>query len=285
MDTPDASRWTGDPRHQTIFRTPSCLSVLNAAHKLCVSSPSSSELTNRPRFSPKAEPQGRWFERSAIQPAVTCSSFPLFPFIVVHNFCGGKSSEHLHRPKPQPFNGELSNLDVDAVAVMGNALPHLTASQLAQAARAMRSKLKPQGVLITEHSRLRPAHRRPASCARACILRCSGDAPDCSPGLGLDRQGAIRIPWVSHHFASENGCLLRGELTSALTDAGFGPVRWLTPPTSAYRESISSRSLLVTASPATRRAAFSARSCLNARYTNEPMYQPSMYLYGVSPVV
>ena len=91
--------------------------------------------------------------------------------------------------------------------------------------------------------------------------------------------------WVSHHFASENGCLLRGELTSALTDAGFGPVRWLTPPTSAYRESISSRSLLVTASPATRRAAFSARSCLNARYTNEPMYQPSMYLYGVSPVV
>src|ERR1035437_3737737 len=32
-------------------------------------------------------------------------------------------------------------------------------------------------------------------------------------------------------------------------------------------------------------AAFSSRSALYALYTNDPMYQPSIYLYGVSPVV
>lgn len=32
-------------------------------------------------------------------------------------------------------------------------------------------------------------------------------------------------------------------------------------------------------------ATFSSRRALNALYTNDPRYQPSMYLYGVSPVV
>ena len=54
--------------------------------------------------------------------------------------------------------------------------------------------------------------------------------------------------------------------------------------TRSYRVTASS-SAASSAGVIARAAAFSARSALNARYTNEPMNHPSMYWNGVSPVV
>jgi len=35
--------------------------------------------------------------------------------------------------------------------------------------------------------------------------------------------------WKAHHFVSEYRCLLRSELSAALSDTGFKDVRWIMP--------------------------------------------------------
>jgi glycine/sarcosine N-methyltransferase len=143
---------------------------------------------------------------------------------------------------------EIDGDDFDVVAVMDNALPHLTSSQLAQAARAMGSKLKPQGVLIAsirDYDQLmvdRPIVHGPAFYGAAGTRRIVHQVWD-----WIDKERYVfhvyitqqsGDAWISHHFASEYRCLLRGELTSALNDAGFGEVRWLTPADSGYYQPI-----------------------------------------------
>ena len=44
--------------------------------------------------------------------------------------------------------------------------------------------------------------------------------------------------WVAHHFATEYRCLLRDELVSALTSAGFEQVQWLMPEDSGFYQPI-----------------------------------------------
>ena len=44
--------------------------------------------------------------------------------------------------------------------------------------------------------------------------------------------------WKTHHFVSEYRCLLRGELSSVLTDSGFAEVRWLMPAESGFYQPI-----------------------------------------------
>jgi glycine/sarcosine N-methyltransferase len=143
---------------------------------------------------------------------------------------------------------EIEGAAFDAVAVMDNALPHLAAPQLAQALRAMSSKLKPQGVLmasIRDYDQLivdRPIVQGPAFFGAAGTRRIVHQVWD-----WIDRERYVfhvyitqqsRDTWVSHHFASEYRCLIRGELTSALNDAGFGRVRWLMPAKSGYYQPI-----------------------------------------------
>jgi glycine/sarcosine N-methyltransferase len=143
---------------------------------------------------------------------------------------------------------EIEGTAFDVVAVMDNALPHLTSSQLAQAARAMGSKLKPQGVLIAsirDYDRLivdRPIVQGPAFYGAAGTRRIVHQVWD---WIDMDRYvfhlyitQQSGETWGSHHFASEYRCLLRGELTFALNDAGFRQVRWLMPAESGYYQPI-----------------------------------------------
>ena len=143
---------------------------------------------------------------------------------------------------------EIENGAFDVAAVMDNALPHLTASQLAQALRAMNSKLKPDGLLIAstrDYDQLiadRPVVQGPAFYGADGSRRIVHQVWD-----WIDKERYVFHvyitmksdgTWVSHHFASEYRCLLRGELTSALRDAGFGQARWLMPSESGYYQPI-----------------------------------------------
>jgi hypothetical protein len=44
--------------------------------------------------------------------------------------------------------------------------------------------------------------------------------------------------WFAHHFTTEYRCLLRSELMSALTFAGFEQVQWLMPKESGFYQPI-----------------------------------------------
>jgi len=107
---------------------------------------------------------------------------------------------------------EIAEADFDVVAALDNALPHLTASQLAQAARAMGSKLKPDGVLIAsirDYDRLiteRPTVQVPAFYGSAGTRRIVHQVWDWIDKERYEFHVYITEQsggtWVSHHFAS-----------------------------------------------------------------------------------
>ena len=136
----------------------------------------------------------------------------------------------------------------DVVAVMDNALPHLAAPQLSQALRAMSTKLKPNGLLMAstrDYDQLiseRPVVQGPAFFGASENRRIVHQVWD-----WIDKERYVfhvyitvksGDTWDSHHFASEYRCLLRGELSTALQEAGFGQVRWLMPSESGYYQPI-----------------------------------------------
>lgn len=134
---------------------------------------------------------------------------------------------------------EITETDFDVVAALDNALPHLTALQLGQAANAMSSKLKRGGVLIAstrDYDRLikeRPTVQGPAFYETAGNHRIVHQVWDWLDDeryavhlyITLEEDGV----WRSHHFASEYRCLLRAELTASLQGAGLSQVKWLMP--------------------------------------------------------
>jgi glycine/sarcosine N-methyltransferase len=139
---------------------------------------------------------------------------------------------------------EIAAVGFDAVTALDNALPHLSPAQLAQAARAMYSELKPHGIFIAsirDYDRLitdRPVVQGPAFYGAAGTRRIVHQVWD-----WIDRERYVfhiyiteqsGDTWASHHFASEYRCLLRAELTSALEEAGFEQVRWMMPSDSGY---------------------------------------------------
>jgi SAM-dependent methyltransferase len=143
---------------------------------------------------------------------------------------------------------EIEGADFDVVAALDNALPHLTASQLKDAAQAMGSKLKPGGELIAsirDYDRLiveRPTMQGPVFYRTTGSRRIVHQVWDWLDG---DRYGVhlyITVEangeWTSHHFASEYRCLLREELASALNGAGFADVRWLMPEESGFYQPV-----------------------------------------------
>ncbi|MGA2167284.1 MAG: class I SAM-dependent methyltransferase [Terracidiphilus sp.] len=140
----------------------------------------------------------------------------------------------------------------DVVVAMDNALPHLSAGQLAQAAAAIASKLKPDGLFmatIRDYDTLiveKPAIQKPAFYGAAGSRRIVHQVWD---WIESPRENARYIlhlyitvqsdqGWKTHHFVSEYRCLLRHELSAVLSDAGFGDVRWLMPPENGFYQPI-----------------------------------------------
>jgi len=132
----------------------------------------------------------------------------------------------------------------DAAVALDNALPHLDAHQLTQAAQTIASRLIPGGLFlasIRDYDRLtleRPAIQTPAFYGDAGDRRIVHQVWDWIDDtrytvhlhIALESQGT----WQSHHFVSEYRCLLREELSVALTSAGFTGIRWLMPSESGF---------------------------------------------------
>jgi SAM-dependent methyltransferase len=154
---------------------------------------------------------------------------------------------------------EVEECGFDAVVAMDNALPHLSASQLRQAAAAIRSKLKPDGLLmasIRDWDALiveRPTIQKPAFYGAPGSRRIVHQVWDWAASTAEDARYTLHVyitveseqGWKAHHFVSEYRCLLRGELSAALSDAGFADVRWIMP-----QESGSYQPIVLARSPA-----------------------------------
>jgi SAM-dependent methyltransferase len=138
---------------------------------------------------------------------------------------------------------EIHQNRFDAVVTLDNALPHLDPSQLKQAAAAIASKLRPNGLFIggiRDYDALiveRPASLPPAFLgepgSRRIVHQIWDWADTTSPDPGYRLHLYITIEsaqgWKAIHFVSEYRCLLREELSAALRDAGFTEIRWFTP--------------------------------------------------------
>lgn len=143
---------------------------------------------------------------------------------------------------------EIPDADFDVVVALDNALPHLTAAQLEEAAQAMASKLKPGGLLIAsirDYDRLilqRPSVQGPTFYGNDGERRIVHQIWDWLDGERYAVHQYITVEdggaWRSHHFASVYRCLLRQELTAALERARFTEVRWLMPEESGFYQPI-----------------------------------------------
>ena len=154
---------------------------------------------------------------------------------------------------------EVAESGFDLAISMDNALPHLSAGQLRQAAVAIRRKLKPDGLfmasirdwdaLIVE----RPTIQKPVFYGGPGSRRIVHQVWDWAASTSEEARYTLHVyitveseqGWKAHHFVSEYRCLLRGELSAALSDAGFVDVRWIMP-----KESGSYQPIVVARSPA-----------------------------------
>ena len=147
---------------------------------------------------------------------------------------------------------EVAECGFDLAIAMDNALPHLSAGQLRQAATAIRRKLKPDGLFmasIRDYDALsveRPTIQKPAfygvPCSRRIVHQVWDWTENSGKGAGYVLHLYITVEsdrgWKAHHFVSEYRCLLRGELSAALNDAGFVDVRWIMPQESGLYQPI-----------------------------------------------
>jgi hypothetical protein len=129
---------------------------------------------------------------------------------------------------------------------MDNALPHLSAGQVVQAAAAIRRKLKPNGLFVAsirDYDALsveRPTIQKPAFFGAPGNRRIVHQVWDWTQNTGKDAGYVLHLyitieserGWKAHHFVSQYRCLLRDELSAALNEAGFEDVRWIMPPES-----------------------------------------------------
>ncbi len=143
---------------------------------------------------------------------------------------------------------EVVESGFDAVIAMDNALSHLSAAQLGQAAKAIASKLKPYGLFmasIRDYDTLmveKPAIQQPAFHGAAGNRRIVHQVWDWVEETKYVVHLYLTIQsdqgWKAHHFVTEYRCLLRSELSQVLADAGFLKVRWLMPAESGYYQPI-----------------------------------------------
>jgi SAM-dependent methyltransferase len=146
---------------------------------------------------------------------------------------------------------EISGTSFDAVIAMDNALPHLSRSELRQAVAAIGSKLKPNGFIVASIRdydaliRERPTIQKPAFYGDPGKRRIvhqvwdwTGNAEDARYVVHLYITTQSEQGWKTLHFVSEYRCLLRHELSSVLSNAGFGNLQWLTPAESGFYQPI-----------------------------------------------
>lgn len=137
----------------------------------------------------------------------------------------------------------------DAVICMDNSLPHLeTPEQPLQAARQMRSRLRPGGFLVAsirDYDTLiakRPAMQEPcfySDQGRRRIVSQVWDWID-------DRRYVFHLyiirelaqGWQTFHTTGLYRAILRDELSAILTEAGFRNPRWLLPASSGFYQPI-----------------------------------------------
>jgi glycine/sarcosine N-methyltransferase len=150
---------------------------------------------------------------------------------------------------------EIPQSEFDMVVALDNALPHLSAIHLTKAIGEIRSKLKNNGLFlasIRDYDKLiheKPAMQPPAFFGQAGNRRIVHQVWDWIDDTSYIVHLYITIEenaqWKTLHFTSEYRCLLRNELSSALTTASFHDIRWLMPAESGfYQPLILARSLL-----------------------------------------
>jgi ubiquinone/menaquinone biosynthesis C-methylase UbiE len=147
---------------------------------------------------------------------------------------------------------EIAESGFDAVIAVDNALPHLSAGQLVQAAAAIRRKLKPNGLFmasIRDYDAIiveRPTIQKPAFFGtpenRRIVHQVWDWTENTEKGAGYLLHLYITVEsergWKAHHFVSEYRCLMRDELSAVLIDAGFVDVHWMMPPESGFYQPI-----------------------------------------------
>jgi glycine/sarcosine N-methyltransferase len=143
---------------------------------------------------------------------------------------------------------EITDKDFDVVVALDNALPHLNLDQLACAASAMKSVLKPDGLLmasIRDYDQIlveKPTIQQPAfysSHGRRRIVHQVWDWVETDRyilHLYLTEQTANG--WESRHFVSEYRPILREQLSATLCVAGFEHVEWIMPSESGFYQPI-----------------------------------------------
>ncbi len=137
----------------------------------------------------------------------------------------------------------------DAVISMDNALAHLLSdSDLAEAARQMRAKLRPRGTLlasIRDYDQLvrdRPTVEGPAfysdSDQRRIILQVWDWADDRRYTFHLYITREAPSGWSNFHGASVCRAVLREDITAILASSGFANIRWLFPNESGFYQPV-----------------------------------------------
>ena len=137
---------------------------------------------------------------------------------------------------------EIAETHFDAVIAMDNALPHLSPTQLQQAAVAIASRLKPNGLFlasIRDYDSLileKPVMQNPAFYGPPGNRRIvhqvwdwtqNADDPGYTVHLYITTES--QQGWKTRHFVSQYRCLLRHELSTVLSSAGFEDIQWLMP--------------------------------------------------------
>lgn len=144
---------------------------------------------------------------------------------------------------------ELPVSGFEVVMSMDNALPHLLSdSDLMQAARQMRARLRPGGTLLAsvrDYDQLvrdRPTVQGPAFYSdgdqRRIILQVWDWADDRRYTFHLYITRETPSGWNSIHGASVYRAILREEITSILASSGFANIRWLLPNESGFYQPV-----------------------------------------------
>jgi glycine/sarcosine N-methyltransferase len=137
----------------------------------------------------------------------------------------------------------------EAVISMDNALPHfLSDSDLTEAARQMRAKLRPKGTLLAsirdyvQLVRDRPTVQGPAfysdSDQRRIVFQVWDWADDRRYTFHLYITRETPSGWSNFHGASVYRAVLREEITATLASSGFADIRWLFPNQSGFYQPV-----------------------------------------------
>ena len=136
----------------------------------------------------------------------------------------------------------------DVVAALDNALPHLQPAQLANALQSIAARLNSGGLFlasIRDYDALiltRPSIQEPTFYGKAESRRFVHQVWDWTGDRSYTMHLYLTLRdgsgWTAHHFVSKYHCLLRDELSAALSLAGFNRIQWLMPAASGYYQPI-----------------------------------------------